>query len=53
MMDAASVEARSVYEEISTCLFDWLYEHWVSLGYSDGMIKSLTENMGPNTYGKI
>ena len=35
---------------MSKCLFAWLYEHCVLLGYSDGMIKSIMEGMGPNTY---
>ena len=50
MMVTDRVEARVVYEKMTKCLFVWLFGHWVSLGYSDGMINSLMEGMGPITY---
>ena len=50
MMVVDRAEAWSVYEKIITCLFAWLYGHWVLLGYSDRMIKSLMEGLGPTPY---
>ena len=35
---------------MSKCLFAWLCGHWASVGYLDGIIKSLVEGMGSNTY---
>ena len=43
-------EAWYVYKKMSKCPFAWLYRYWVSLGYSDSMVRSLMEGLGPNTY---
>jgi hypothetical protein len=42
--------AWSVYNKMSKCPFAWLHGHWVSLGYTEGMIRSIIEELGPNAY---
>ena len=50
MITSDNAEAWSVYKKMSNFPFSWLYGHWVSLGYSDIMVRSLMEGLGFKTY---
>ena len=43
-------EAWVIYEKMAKCPFAWLYGYWVSLGYADGMIRSIMDGLGPKAY---
>ena len=46
-------EVWAIYNMMSKCPFAWLYGYWVSLDYSDGMIKSIMGGLGSNTYDMV
>ena len=50
MIVSDRAEAWSVSKKMFKCPFAWLYGHYVSLGYSDSMVRSLMEGLEPNTY---
>ena len=43
-------EVWAIYNMMSKCPFAWLYGYWVSLGYADGMMKSIIDGRGSNVY---